>query len=550
MSGMDPSRWLRDARRVMAKLPSLRMGRVPDAPALPVRDPWPGDANRGVRLMKSELELGGAYRPLHPNHWHEIVGSPLLRANAHGFTWLRDLRQLGTDPARSRARLLVSEWISAPPPDPLAYRPDIIGARITAWLAHYDFFAATADDSFRQKLMARLVADARALSAAIPSEELDARALTAIKGLIAAAVALPEHTGFMQRALRFLPSEIQRQVLPDGCHAERSPAAHLAALQDLTEIRELLRAGQTQPPPALLAAIERMAPALRVMQHGDGGLALFNGSREESGKLVNLVLTQAGRGGRTPLSPADGGFQRLQAGRTVLIVDCGFPPPPGVDRNAHAGTLSMEVSIGRDRMIVNCGAFPAGPPEWHDAARSTAAHSTLIIADHNSSEVRPEGLGRRPSIVAAQRQEANGAYWLEAHHDGWLKPFGAVHRRRLYVSESGEDIRGEDVVEAAQPQPFALRFHLHPDVDANLQQDGESVLLRLPSGTGWRLRADHAQLALEESIYLGGPEPRRAEQIVLTIGADGPQHVKWAISKVRDEARPRQDRVIPAPGTE
>ena len=68
-------------------------------------------------------------------------------------------------------------------------------------------------------------------------------------------------------------------MLPDGCHVERSPAAQLAALQDLTEIRALLQAGQAQPPPALTDAIERMAPALRVLRHGDGGLALFNGSQ-------------------------------------------------------------------------------------------------------------------------------------------------------------------------------------------------------------------------------------------------------------------------------
>lgn len=532
MNPADPRSWLRWVRRVVARLPSLRMGRVPDAPALPVRDPWPGDPDRGVRLLKGELEFGGATRPLHPGGWLDATGSNLLRASAHGFTWLRDLRALGTDPARMRARLLVSEWMAAPPPEPIAHRPDVVGARIAAWLGHYDFFAATADDSFRQHLMARLVADARALSATLPAEEIDARALTALKGLIAAAVALPEHAGFMTRALRFLPQEILRQVLPDGCHVERSPAAQLAALQDLTEIRALLQAGQTQPPAALTNAIERMALALRVMRHGDLGLALFNGSREESGTLVDLVLNQAGRGGRGPTALVDGGFHRLQAGRSVLIADCGAPPPHGVDRYAHAGTLSMELSIGRDRLIVNCGALPAGPPAWRDAARATAAHSTLVIADHNSSELRPDGLGRRPTDVKAQRQEANGAHWLEAHHDGWLKPFGALHRRRLYMSESGEDIRGEDVVEAAQPQPFALRFHLHPDVRASLQQDGEAVLLRLKSGGGWRLRADHARLSLEESIYLGGAEPRRTEQVVLTGLADGPQQIKWAISKV------------------
>ncbi|HET6308986.1 MAG TPA: heparinase II/III family protein [Rhodopila sp.] len=532
MNPAPPQRWLRGARQAMARLPSLRMGRVPDAPALSVRDPWPGDPARGAQLIKGELEIGGATQPLRQNGWHDLGGSPVLRAGAHGFSWLRDLRALGTDAARLRARGLVSDWITNPPADPIAHRPDVVGARITAWLGHYDFFAATADDAFRQRLMTRLVADSRYLSAALPAEELDARALTAMKGLVAAAVALREHTGFLTRALRFLPQEINRQILPDGCHAERSPAAQLSALQDLVEIRALLQTSQTQPPPVLAQALDRMAPALRMMRHGDGGLALFNGSREESATLVDLVLTQAGRGGRGPATLADGGFHRMQAGRSVLIVDCGAPAPLGLDRLAHAGTLSMELSVGRDRLIVNCGAFPAGPAEWHDAARATAAHSTLVIGDLNSSELKPDGLGRRPQNVEANRQEAAGAHWLDVSHDGWKKPFNAVHRRRLYLAESGEDVRGEDSIEAAEPQPFTLRFHLHPDVQASVQQDGAAVLLRLKSGTFWRLRADGAQLNLEETIYLGGTEPRRGEQIVLNGFADGPQHIKWALSKV------------------
>src|SRR5262249_16325574 len=177
-------------------------------------------------------------------------------------------------------------------------------------------------------------------------------------------------------------------------------------------------------------------------------------------------------------------------------------------------------------------AVPGGTAEWRDATRATAAHSTMVIADVSSSELKPDGLGRRPAVVETQRQEANGAHWLEASHDGWKKLFGAVHRRRLYLAESGDDVRGEDVVEAPTPQPFPLRFPLHPDGNASLQQDGAAVLLRLRSGGGWRLRADGARMSLEESIYLGSHEPRRAEQVVLTGYADGPQQVKWAISRV------------------
>src|SRR3954470_1737779 len=161
-----PGKWLRGARRAMARLPTLRMGRIPDAPALSVRDPWPGDGDRGARLIKGELEFGGAVQALQPGAWHALSGSSDLRAAAHGFVWLRDLRALGTDAARLKARALVGDWIANPPADSIAHRSDVIGARITAWLGHYDFFAASADDAFRQRLMGWLVSDARSLSAA------------------------------------------------------------------------------------------------------------------------------------------------------------------------------------------------------------------------------------------------------------------------------------------------------------------------------------------------------------------------------------------------
>ena len=552
---MHPRSWVRDARLALSRLP-IRMGRVPDAPALGVRDPWPGDPARAARILKGELVLAGSILRLERDVWADSSGPPAMRAHAHGFTWLRDLRALGTDGARSRARILVTDWIDTSPRDRIAERPDVAGARIAAWLGQYDFFVASAEDEFRAAVMARLVADARMLAAAIPAEELDGRALTALKGVIAAAVALPTQANSLTRAMRLLPQEIARQVLPDGCHAERSPAAQLAALQDLTEIRALLQAALAQPPAALASAIERMAPALRALRHGDGGLVLFNGAREESAALVDLVLTQAGRGGRAPAGLTESGFQRLQAGRTVLVIDCGPPPPKGLDRFAHAGTLSMEISIGRERLIVNCGAAPpsaapavdtragqsgagqsgagkGGATLWHDAARATAAHSTLVIADTNSSELRPEGLGRVPIIVDAQRQEANGAHWLEASHDGYKPLNGCIHHRRLYVAESGEDIRGEDSIEVAEgaPPAFAVRFHLHPSVVASMQQDGRSVVLRLAGGSIWSVRAKGAELLLEESVYLGLGEPRPTQQIVLAGGGETPK-VEWAITKV------------------
>lgn len=61
----------------------MRMGRIPDAPTLPVRDPWPGDAARGARLVKGELDVGGAITALQPGQWGTSSASDTLRAYAH-----------------------------------------------------------------------------------------------------------------------------------------------------------------------------------------------------------------------------------------------------------------------------------------------------------------------------------------------------------------------------------------------------------------------------------------------------------------------------------
>ncbi|MXP62977.1 heparinase [Roseomonas sp. M0104] len=533
---------MRGARRMVAGLKPVK---VPDAPARAFRDLWPGDATRGHRLLRGECEVGGTVRPLTTAEeggqgWGEGAGSPTWRSAVHGFAWLRDLRALGTDGARLRARDLAADWLERGSAEPIAAAPEVTGARLSAWLGHWDFLAATAEDAFRHALMVRMAQDARGLVASLPAESRHRGALAALKGALAASIALGDE-GWISRCLRVLPQEIERQILPDGAHVERSPGQLLLAVQDLIEIRNLIHGAGLEAPPHLALALDRAAPALRLFRHGDGGLALFNGTRDEGAALVDLVLTQGQARGRAPLILAEAGFQRLQAGRTLVIVDCGPPPegrvspgPSGLSRQAdrfhHAGTLSFEMSVGRDRLIVNCGAVTAAEGAWRDALRATAAHSTLTLADTNSSELREEGLGRRPETVEAERQEANGAQWLDASHDGYRRGFGAVHRRRLYLSESGDDLRGEDAVDGENLPGYAVRFHLHPGVVASLQEEDNAVLLRLPSGASWRLRASRAKLGVEESVFMAG-EPRRTSQVVLTAEAGTPS-VQWALSRV------------------
>jgi len=372
------------------------------------------------------------------------------------------------------------------------------------------------------------------------------RLLVAIGGLIHAGLALPRGASLVQRGSRLLEREVERQFLPDGGHRERSPSVQFAMLRLLAGVRAALAGAERPLPAGLDEAIRGMAQLLRLFQHGDGGLALFNDSNAEEDWLVDMALARAipayaGIKALALKEAPDSGFERLLANRTLVLVDSGAPAPAGYDGHAHAGTLSFEMSVGRERLIVNCGAHH-GRGDWWQAQRSTAAHSTLVVDDTNSSVFSPDrGLVRGPRAVTCRREESEGNVWLDMSHDGYQATFDLIHRRRLFLAAGGDDLRGEDRLVGGGKRPFAIRFHLHPDVTASLAQNGQAVLLRLPSGAGWRLRATGAPVSLADGVYLGRrDEIRKTLQVVISgEKGEGDAVVKWAIAR---EAKPGKHR--------
>ena len=517
--------------------PFTLAGGAPEAPAVVPPDPWPGDPLRGAAIRSGRFSFAGHSMTCATDPWAAAIidGYPLRWQRAmHEFSWLRDLRALGGDDARQAARTLTAAWINQHARwSATAWRADILASRIMAWLTHYDVFFASADDAFRNRLMASIGRQVRHLSRVLPAEVDGAARLTALKGLVCSAIALPCPNAVENSALELLKRELARQILPDGGHVERNPALQLRVLCDLIDLRATLNAGRREQPEHLQHAIDRLAPMLRFFRHGDRALAHFNGSNEGDVRLINLALSQADARGRAPRSAPHSGFERLSAGRMVILVDTGCAAP-GLDGTGCAGTLSFEASIGRDRLIVNCGAATDGDQRWRWACRTTAAHSTAQVDNRNSSEIRDDGtMGRRPASVFCEREDADGNSLLTMSHDGYLAPMSMIHKRRLYLAANGEDLRGEDRFSGPAAYPFTIRFHLHPRVQASLSKDSRQALLRLPTGSGWRLRSDQGQMQLEDSIYLETPhEPRRTQQVVISGTTGGDETlVKWELER-------------------
>ena len=291
-------------------------------------------------------------------------------------------------------------------------------------------------------------------------------------------------------------------------------------------------------PEQLVHTIDRMAQALRFFRYPDKGFACFNGTNEGDRALIDAVQLRTNAHGRILHHLPHTQYERLTLGRTLIMLDAGAPAPRPYDESAHAAPLAFEFIYGKERLFVNCGTH-MNDLQWRDALRGTAAHNSVSIDNRNAAEIRDDGhLGRKPRALQVTREETRDAILVEGAHEGYVPLNGITHRRRLYLTDQGHHLRGEDTLTCAaslsKPALINVRFHLHPRVQVSLVQNGAEALLRLHNGAGWRFTQLGGTLTLENSIYTGTGEaqPRKTKQLIISAETSGtPTQLKWAVRR-------------------
>ncbi|AQS42334.1 MAG: Heparinase II/III family protein [Candidatus Tokpelaia hoelldobleri] len=462
----------------------------------------------------------------------------------HDFGWLRHLAAVGTELADAHARALVSDWIAvcgkringAP------WRGDVTARRVIAWLSHADMMLHRAPAAFEKRFLKMLGMQVRYLRTVIAGMAKNEGRLQAAIALALAALALPVPAGISRRARSVLEREIRRQILPDGGLQSRNPAMMLAILADLIALQQCYGESNQTPSPLLMAAIDRMLPALRFFRHGDGALANFNGVGPMLSERLEMVLAQDDTDA-VPFTHAPySGYQRLVSGQTTVIADIGAPPPRACSCQANAGCLSFEMSSGAHRFIINCGIDPFGQQDFRFLGRLTAAHSTMTLNNTSSCHFRHGGrldgaVLDGPRTVRFEEVEEKNSRGFIASHDGYRRNFGLLHQRSMLLDSSGDILQGRDcflaadgVSAPANPRDeAAIRFHLHPDVRVRYREHQTAPVLELTQDGGdtWLFSAD-SDIFLEDSICFSSLEgPVRTRQIVLALRPAGQPRVNW-----------------------
>ncbi|MDF0601819.1 heparinase II/III family protein [Psychromarinibacter sp. C21-152] len=481
----------------------------------------------------------------------------------HGFTWLDDLAALGDHKARTLAQTWTREWLDryGKGQGP-GWIPDTTGRRLIRWINHAVFLTQGEGSALSQDYYRSLGQQTIFLSRRWKAARPGVPRFEALTGLIYAGLSLIGMERHVAAAERALARDCRDQVDDEGGIRTRNPEELLDVFTLLTWASHALTESGRHPAQAHLDAIARIAPTLRALRHSDGALARFHGGGRGLEGRLDAALAGAGiRGGPRPGLAM--GFVRLQAARTSLIVDAAVPPAGRASTRAHASTLAFELTSGRRPLIVSCGDGRQFGPDWARAGRATASHSGLALEGYSSSRFGPttpgetgrEQLTDRPNSVKMQFGTAASRIALVAGHDGYVATHGLTHVRQIELSDDGRAVAGEDMLAAIEEDhqrlfdramdrtrlqgiAYQIRFHLHPDVDAEVDMGGAAVSMVLKSGEVWIFRHDGtAQMTLEPSVYLEKARirPRATKQVVLSSRAIRyATRVRWTLAKAQE----------------
>ena len=509
-------------------------------------DPLPGNRQAGQWMKAGQVRWQGEALALGSVTFADDAIAPGFADYLQRFEWLRDLAALG-DRAGSApiAEGLMRMWLARHAEtvaDP-AWRPDLVGWRTLFWAAHAPLILSSTDIVYRSAVLNALARGARHLDRGADRAAQGTARVAAWSGIVAAGLLIPG--GDLRRT--FGETGLQRTLLAalsdDGGVVSRSPVDQVELVMLLAMLGQVYDARRENAPDFLRETQTRAVGALLGVVSGDGALSSWQGSGPLSSDRIRQTVDASGVRTRPLRHARDWGYQRMSSGLTTVIADAAPPPSSRIGGGGCASTLAFELSDAEQRLIVNCGGargvamLDRGLAE---GLRTTAAHSTLVVGDSNSTALNPDGtLGAGVRAVELDRHELESGSRMEASHDGYARRFGFIHKRSLALLANGRELHGEDALlptprrRRASGAAFAIRFHLAPGVEVTSTADGQGALLRIDRGPLWQFRCKGAPLHVEESVWIDGEgKPRPTAQFVITGEAPaGGTSISWLLRR-------------------
>lgn len=406
----------------------------------------------------------------------------LWRYNLHYFDYLHDPQR-----PHENKHLLIADWIRHNPSGTEdAWEPYTVSLRIVNWIKLFLLRKGTgsveaSEKTPRQEWIDSLYQQALWLERNIEYQFLANHYLKNGVALLFAGLYFEgaDADRWLKKGLEILRDELKEQFLADGGHFERSPMYHSISVVDYLDVINLMQNSSA----VILRGVahefvEKITTALDFLNGiclPDGEIPLFNDSALGIAPTPSQIFEYAERviGYELPQRPmsltanafAASGYYVCRKAGDMIIIDCGAIGPDYNPAHAHCDTLSYELAIDGQRVVVDSGVFDY-EPSWERAyARSTRAHNTVIVDGNEQSEVWGVfRVARRARPIQGRIDKTeDGAVLFEGAHDGYRRLTGKpIHHRRIRYDEQGSWVVTDELAGTGIHQMETV-IHIHPD---------------------------------------------------------------------------------------
>lgn len=530
----------------------------------PVNLPSYGNAEIGKKLANGAYIFSGVKFNLDiDNPWLIDPPSPEVEQYLHGFCWLNELAAYGNSQARKVALEWIQKWhfynLSS---KKTGWNPEIIALRSTNLLRNWGFLTERLNLNFDHTLIS-LWRDYRYLQILIVTVKTGLKKVKIIYSVFILALAYDDSFRKQKKILKKLCKVLQSCIETNGQITSRNPEDFLQyflVVNDVLTFQKKNKLLTKKDLNSLENLKKTMVPILRGLRLGNGWLTRSHGGDSGSIDVLDKYLMSSNVN-TPPALTGLLGFERIVAGRLVLIVDCGKPDFSIDANNPHASCLSFELSSGQRPIFVNCGPGGRFGSAYKRYCRSTRAHNTCTL--ENISQLNFEFISRKkrwpkeiissgPRNINIDRQKTLEATWLSLSQDCYESEYGYTHHRKLFVLNSGKAFTGIDIFEITKlnksqikgVENFYAYFQLHPDVELWDHPRLQTIILRLKNGEHWIFEVDLGQVNIEESTFINSlmSQPEHTKRIVIKSSTLLKKtEIKWSLRRREIVSRNTRD---------
>lgn len=358
--------------------------------------------------------------------------------------------------------LLIQDFIRKLPDAPTALEPYPISLRGLNWIKFFSKNQIQNND-----INASLYAQYKILLDNIEYHLLHNHILDNGFSLIAAGMYFSDKQ-FFEAGKKIIEKEIEKQILSDGAHFERSPMYHQVLLEHLMDVINFLQNNRWQSDQKFLLLLREKAGTMLGWLTGitfqNYEIPYVNDSAENIAHTTPELRKYSESLGVYPRVSKlfESGYRYWKLDNAEFFFDVGELSVTYQAGHAHADTFSFILHIGGKPFIIDTGTSTYEKCERRYYERSTKAHNTVAYNDENSSDVWGVFRTAKRASVKIVLEEENA---ILATHDGYKKH--AVIHERKFQKHAGKIVLTDEMKGNIKHQSYSY-FYFHENVKANL----------------------------------------------------------------------------------